>query len=353
MDVDPAFWSGKTVLVTGHTGFKGSWLTLWLRALGAWVVGYALEPPSEPALYERARVEDDIVSIRGDVRDAEAVHRAFSEHAPEVVIHLAAQSLVRKSYEDPRRTYDVNVMGTVNVLDAVRRFTSPRVVLVVTSDKCYVNDTKSARVESDPLGGRDPYSSSKAAAELVTEAYRGSFFSSGSSPAIASARAGNVIGGGDWGSDRLVPDVMRALKSGTGVAIRSPDAIRPWQHVLGPLSGYLQLVRLLWDSKALEGAWNFGPAPSDERRVADVVEQLARLWGEPLAVLDSSSSNPPEADYLSLDSTKAATLLDWRPTWGLDEALRRVVEWHRAYELGADARAVTLQQIAQFGSTAA
>jgi CDP-glucose 4,6-dehydratase len=342
-----SFWAGRRVLVTGHTGFKGSWLTLWLASLGARVTGLANGVPTEPSLHDLARVGEDAETVDADVRDLEAVEKALATAKPEVVIHMAAQSLVRRSYEDPLATYATNVMGTAHVLDASRRSDEVRAVLVVTSDKCYEN-RESGRPyrESEPLGGHDPYSSSKAGAELVTAAYRASF----AGPAIASARAGNVIGGGDWSPDRLVPDVMGAVLEGRSVMIRNPDSVRPWQHVLNPLSGYLRLVEALWESRDYAEPWNFGPDDGDACPVRDLLERLAAEWGEGLRWEIDDGPGPPEARLLRLDSTKARTRLGWEPLWDLDDAVRSLAAFYRALADGDDVRSVVLEQINAFGS---
>jgi CDP-glucose 4,6-dehydratase len=317
--VDPAFWEGRRVLVTGHRGFKGSWLELWLDSMGARVTGYSL-----PA---------------NDVRDAEALRDAVAAARPEVVLHLAAQPIVRRSYRDPAETYAVNVTGTVNVLEACR---SVPAVVNVTSDKCYENTGRDeGYTEDDPLGGADPYSSSKACSEIVTAAYRRSF-----GMPVATARAGNVIGGGDWAEDRLVPDLMRAALAGERVVVRNPDAVRPWQHVLEPLSGYLMLAERLVESAERARAWNFGPAEADSRTVGEVVERVASLWpGGIEHEAQPDPGAPHEAHVLKLDSTRARSELGWRPAWGLDEALSAVVEWYAAHRDGGDVQALALEQI--------
>lgn len=358
--IDPDFWAGRRVLITGHTGFKGAWLSLWLQALGAEVSGLAPGPPTQPSLYELAGVGARMQGRAVDVRDAEGVSEALREERPEVVLHLAAQPMVRRSLRDPAMTYAVNVLGTVNVLEAVRLQPGDvRAVVVVTSDKCYENPAGVSHrfVEDDPLGGSDPYSSSKACAELVTAAYRRSFFSAAedSSPGragapirIASARAGNVIGGGDWGEDRLIGDIVRSVRAGETVKLRNPEAVRPWQHVLNPLSGYLRLAEELWRSPEAAQAWNFGPREGDARTVRWIVERLEELWGGALQWELDGGENPPEAGHLELDSGKAARGLGWRAEWDLAEALERIVEWHEAERRGEDMRKVSLAQIAQF-----
>jgi len=341
------------VLVTGHTGFKGAWLALWLQSLGADLTGLSRGVPTQPSLYQLAAVGEQMRELEADVRDARAVREVVRDTAPEVVLHLAAQPLVRRSLREPTLTYEVNVIGTLNVLDAVREAgPDVRCVVVVTSDKCYANRAggESRRLrEGDPLGGEDPYSSSKACAELLTAAYRRSFFGGEHAPRLASARAGNVIGGGDWGADRLVPDAMRALAAGEPLRVRNPDAVRPWQHVLSPLRGYLRLAQQLCSSERAARAFNFGPRAEDERPVGWVVQRLSQLLGRELRWEVDGGSHPPEATRLSLDSTDAERELGWRPACDLEEALALVVEWHRAQRLGQDMRSVSLAQIAALG----
>jgi CDP-glucose 4,6-dehydratase len=345
--VEPDFWRGRRVLITGHTGFKGSWLSLWLSGMGAHVTGLANGVPTRPSLFEDAGVAEDVEDLTVDVRDAEALAQAVASVRPEVVIHMAAQSLVRPSFDDPVATYEVNLMGTVNLLDAVRGCAGVRAVVNVTSDKCYANrETDRAYRESDPMGGADPYSSSKGCAELVTEAYRHSFFT-GSETRLASARAGNVIGGGDWAVDRLVPDIMRSALAGAAIPVRNPNSIRPWQHVLNPLGGYLVLAQALWHDEQYAGGWNFGPADDDARPVSWVVQRISELWPDPLQWEMSPGPHPHEARYLKLDSSQARTRLGWQPSVDLDPALRSVVDWYRERRDGADMRAVTREQIAQ------
>ena len=346
--VDPNFWAGKRVFLTGHTGFKGSWLTLWLDAMGAQVHGYALAPGDEPNLFDLVDVSNRIVSTIGDIRDVAPLRAAFTAAEPDVLIHMAAQSLVRSSYDDPAGTYATNVMGTVNVLEAARTCPSLRAIVVVTTDKCYENrEWDWGYREDEAMGGHDPYSSSKGCAELVSAAYRNSFFApAAAGPSLATARAGNVIGGGDWARDRLVPDALCAFAEGEQVAIRNPLATRPWQHVLEPLSGYLVLAQALWDKEAdfAEG-WNFGPRDEDARPVRWVVEQLAAHWGGNAGWVEADGFHPHEAHSLKLDISKARARLHWRPRWALDETIERIVAWQKAWLDGADMRAHCLSEI--------
>ena len=346
---DAAFWRDRRVLLTGHTGFKGSWLSLWLQSLGARVVGVSLgEPPTEPSLYALARVGEGMAgSVACDIRDSSALTAAVLDARPEIAIHMAAQPLVRRSFAAPRETYDTNVLGTVNLLDAVRACEGVRAVVVVTSDKCYEpGESERGYREGDPLGGHDPYSSSKAAAELVTNAYRRSFFTDPDGPRVASARAGNVIGGGDWGEDRLVPDIVRAALAGETLRLRNPGAVRPWQHVLCPLAGYLLLAQALCESPEHARAWNFGPDARDARTVEWVVGRFAELWPGELRWERDEGEHPQETRYLRLDSSLARERLGWVPLLGLEAALGATVDWYRAWVDGGDLRAVTLGQIA-------
>lgn len=353
MAVSSEFWRDKTVFMTGHTGFKGAWLSLWLTRLGAKVTGFALDPPTTPSLYELARIEDCVTSVHGDVRDLSAVTAAVDQCRPGIVIHMAAQSLVRPSYADPVQTYATNVLGTVNVLEAARRTQSVRAAVIVTSDKCYENSGgRRAFVETDPMGGHDPYSSSKGCAELVTAAYRRSYFTAGGTahPAgVASARAGNVIGGGDWARDRLMPDLITAFVKRRPAQLRNPQAIRPWQHVLEPLSGYLCLAQRLWDEGgAFSGGWNFGPEPTDIRPVAWVADRVAALWGDGAQWAPAPGNHPHEAPTLTLDCTKAKDRLHWAPRLSLAEALEWTVAWYRAYGEKRPLRQLTERQIDQY-----
>lgn len=350
--LDRAFWRGRRVLLTGHTGFKGAWLSLWLQHLDAQVLGYALAPPTIPNLFGDAHVADGMRAVIGDVRDLTRLRSVVDDFKPEVVIHMAAQSLVRKSYVEPVETYATNVMGTVNVLEACRSNDSAKVLINVTSDKCYENQGWSRGYrEDDRMGGYDPYSSSKACAELVTAAYRRSFFSGagGSSVALASARAGNVIGGGDWAEDRLIPDIIRAFLAAEPVIIRNPQAVRPWQHVLEPLLGYLQLAQALWTTGAeFSDGWNFGPNENDAREVAWIVQNMVELWGGAAIWRHDTAVQPHEAALLKLDCGKAMTRLGWMPTLGLPRALQWTIAWYAAQRDGADMRAFSLAQITDF-----
>ncbi len=354
VEIDADFWKRRRVLVTGHTGFKGAWLSLWLQSLGAEATGLARGVPTRPSLYELADVGAHMRELEADVRDRAAVREAMHAARPEVVLHLAAQPLVRRSLREPALTYEVNVMGTVNVLEAVREAREDVLaIVIVTSDKCYENPGGSRRfAEHDPLGGSDPYSSSKACAELVARAYGRSFFSDGAAARLATARAGNVIGGGDWGEDRLVPDTIRAVERGESLRVRNPASVRPWQHVLSPLGGYLRLAEALARGEDgarsdAPGGWNFGPAAEDARPVSWIVQRLAELWHGELSWQLDADENPPEAGHLALDSSAAEALLGWRPRWPLADALELVVEWHRAHRAGEDMRRVSLAQIAR------
>lgn len=342
------FWRGRRVLLTGHTGFKGAWLSLWLQKLGADVYGFALEPPTEPSLFALADVSRGIAHRVGDVREMQSVTAGLQDAKPEIVIHMAAQSLVRESYQDPLDTFSTNVMGTANVLDACRRSDATRAILIVTSDKCYRNTgAAEGYEENDPLGGDDPYSGSKGAAELVTQAYRSAFFAFDGSARVASARAGNVIGGGDWADDRLLPDFVRAATRQQTLQIRNPDAVRPWQFVLEPLRGYLVLAeRLFAGTESVDGAWNFGPVDQDCRPVSWVIERVRGLWADPVKVAVDAGPHPKESALLKLDITKAATRLGWRPRLDLEQALRLTVDWYRSVCADASAaRRCTLAQI--------
>ena len=347
--IDAGFWQGRRVAVTGHTGFKGAWLSLWLLDLGAEVVGFSGHAPSEPSLAHLVGLDRLISCTAGDVRDPESVRRFFDDTRPEVVLHLAAQPIVRRGFTDPVGTYATNVMGTVHVLDAARHTDSVQALVNVTSDKCYENrEWEWSYREDEPMGGFDPYSNSKGCSELVTAAYRQSYFTAQGTARVATARAGNVVGGGDWGEDRLIPDIMRGALAGTPIEIRRPDAVRPWQHVLNPLSGYLLLAQRLADDPAAATGFNFGPANEDARPVSDIVAQLGELWPDPLDWRIDPGPHPHEATYLKLDSSRAATRLGWEPRWALPQTLERIVAWYLALRDGADVRTTTLDQIRAF-----
>jgi CDP-glucose 4,6-dehydratase len=354
LGVNANFWRGKRVFLTGHTGFKGGWLSLWLQKLGAELVGYALKPSTQPNFFEKANVGQGMCSIVGDVRDSARFTAAVLEAAPDVLIHMAAQPLVRRSYIDPVETYSTNVMGTVHMLEAVRQCTSVRAVVNVTTDKCYENrEWLLPYRENEAMGGYDPYSSSKGCSELVTASYRNSYFNAETFSqhrlALASARAGNVIGGGDWSEDRLVPDVLAAFSRCDPVFIRNPQAVRPWQHVLEPLRGYLTLAeRLFTDGAAYAEAFNFGPREDDARPVEWVVSQLAAKWDVSAMWRVDSESHPHEASLLRLDVSKAAHRLGWRPVLNLDAALQLTVDWARASFEGQDLYKFTRTQIIDY-----
>lgn len=345
----PAFWQGKRVLLTGHTGFKGSWLSLWLQSMGSVVRGISLEPPTSPALFDVAQVAHGMDHQIADIRDFGSIKSLFDGFKPEIVIHMAAQPLVRLSYQQPIETYATNVMGTVHVLEAARQAGSVRAIVSITTDKCYENqEWVWGYREHEPMGGHDPYSNSKGCAELVSSAYRKSFFGA-EGIAMATARAGNVIGGGDWALDRLVPDILKALEKKQAVAIRNPHAIRPWQHVLEPLSGYLILAERLFEhgQQDAEG-WNFGPRDEDTQPVQWIVEQLCNSWGEGASWTLQSGEHPHEANFLKLDISKARQRLQWSPRWSLQTALDNIIDWHKAWLAGQDMRSICLQQIANY-----
>ena len=349
VEVNSNFWRGKRVFLTGHTGFKGGWLSLWLQSMGAEVHGYALNPPTETNLFTVADVGRGMASSEiADIRDANKLHHAMRAARPEIVFHMAAQPLVRYSYDHPAETYAVNVMGTVHLLEAVRATPGVKAVVNITTDKCYENrDWVWGYRENEAMGGFDPYSSSKGCAELVTAAYRRSFLES-AGVALASARAGNVIGGGDWAADRLIPDFLRAMDAGETLKMRSPQSTRPWQHVLEPLSGYLMLAeRLYADGATFAEAWNFGPVDEDARSVQWIIERLAEMRKDVNWQCDETPQ-PHEAHYLKLDSSKAHNQLSWQPRWRLQAALHKTLEWHEAWRKAEDMRSVTLAQITNY-----
>ncbi|MGD0960581.1 MAG: CDP-glucose 4,6-dehydratase [Methylomonas sp.] len=352
--MNPAFWNGKRVLLTGHTGFKGSWLSLWLQSLGADVVGYALAPSTLPSLFEIADLGKGMTSIIGDIRDLESLLAVFAKHKPEMVIHMAAQPLVRYSYQNPVETYATNVMGTVNMLEAVRNTPGVKAVVNITTDKCYENrEWVWSYRENEPMGGYDPYSNSKGCAELVSAAYRSSYFNADGytqhGVALATVRAGNVIGGGDWAQDRLIPDILAAFEQGKPVNIRNPRAIRPWQHVLEPLRGYLTLAERLFEHGAsFAESWNFGPNDQDAKSVGWIVGQMAAMWGNEAQWRIDTSEHPHEANYLKLDISKARSRLNWHPEICLNDALQLIIDWSKQRLAGADMRQLTLDQILSY-----
>lgn len=349
-----AFWEGRRVLLTGHTGFKGSWLSIWLHTLGASVTGFALEPPTEPNLFTLARVNDCIHSIRGDICDFTRFKQVISESSPEVVIHMAAQSVVQRGYDNPIETYSSNVMGTVHLFEAVRQLKHRCVIVNVTTDKCYENrEWVWGYREDEPMGGRDPYSNSKGCAELVSSAFRESYFPPQSfedhGVALATARAGNVIGGGDWTSHQLIPDLVRAFMARQPCLIRNPLATRPWQFVLEPLCGYLLLAEKLAENPGgFSGGWNFGPVDSDAKPVSWIADRLVQLWGDNASWCRDSAIHPHEARYLKLDASKAQAYLNWRPRLPLAEALKWIVEWYQVFQAGKDVRGVLQEQLERY-----
>ena len=350
--LNPSFWKNKKVFITGHTGFKGSWISLWLGSMGARIKGFSLDVPTIPGLYEVANVSEMCEEHqRGDIRDCRLLYESIKSYQPDIVIHMAAQPLVRFSYSNPVETYQTNVIGTVHLLDAVRRIDSVHAVICVTSDKCYENrEWIWGYRETDSMGGYDPYSSSKGCAELVVNAYRNSYFNadrySKHGVAVASVRAGNVIGGGDWAPERLVPDILKAFAQKEKVIIRNPKAQRPWQHVLEPLSGYLMLAENLYrNGPEFNGGWNFGPPDTDTVSVQYIVETLSGLWPDKTAWHFENHESPHEADFLKLDCSKAARILGWRPRWNLSSALERIVSWHQAWLADDNMQLYSLNEI--------
>ena len=345
--VNPTFWNGKKVFVTGHTGFKGSWLSLWLLKMGAIVKGFALEPNTNPSLFIAAKLSSDMESEIFNILDLKQLTKSMLNFNPDVLIHMAAQPLVRHSYNDPVETYTTNVIGTVNVLEAARKCKNLKSIISVTSDKCYENKEWSwGYRENEPMGGYDPYSSSKGCAELVTSAYRNSFFISNDTPNLASARAGNVIGGGDWAEDRLIPDILRSFENNIPVVIRNPMATRPWQHVLEPLAGYMILAEHLFDigSDYSEG-WNFGPNDNDCKSVNWILNKMVEKWGNGVSWIHDKNNNPHEAGYLKLDCSKAASKLNWHPKWDLEFTLHSIINWHQNYLSGKNIQEECLKEI--------
>lgn len=354
MDKLKTFYNGKKILITGHTGFKGSWLCLLLNELGAKVVGYALQPPTSPSLFEEAKIENNIISYIGDIRNLEFLTEVLQKEQPEIVIHMAAQPLVRDSYKIPVETYEINVMGTVHILEACRNTSSVKSIVNVTTDKSYENkEWHWGYRENEPMGGYDPYSNSKGCSELVTSAYRNSYFNpkdyNTHGVGIASARAGNVIGGGDWANDRLIPDFIRAITNNETLHIRSPYAIRPWQHVLEPLTGYISLAMELYeDGPKYASGWNFGPEDSDAKNVEWITETICNIWGNNATYEIDKSPQPHEANYLKLDTSKAKAELNWFPKWTIKTALQSIVDWNKAWINGSNMKEVTVQQIYKY-----
>ncbi len=346
--IDKNFWKGKRIFLTGHTGFKGSWLSLWLSSLGADVKGYALKPPSSPSLFNEANVDSVIDSQIADIRDQKTLYKSMTTFDPDIVIHMAAQPLVRYSYNEPIETYEVNVIGTAKVLEVARSCSNLKVVVNITTDKCYENDGRSEGYrENDPMGGYDPYSSSKGCAELVTSAYRRSFLQK-QGIGLSSVRAGNVIGGGDWAEDRLIPDILRSFERNESVVIRNPKATRPWQHVLEPLSGYLTLVQKMYNNpKKYSEGWNFGPNEKDVKQVDWILNRMISGWPNSSWELDKES-NPHEAGFLKLDIEKAKSKLGWMPVWGLSHTLEKIISWHKAWLNKEDMQAVCLAEIEEY-----
>jgi CDP-glucose 4,6-dehydratase len=353
--VNPSFWNGKRVFLTGHTGFKGGWLSLWLASMGAKVTGYSLNPNTSPNFFEVAQVQADLENSQiADIRDLEKLQKEMASARPEIVIHMAAQPLVRYSYVNPVETYATNVMGTVNLLESIRVLDCVRAVVVVTTDKCYENNEWAwGYRENEPMGGHDPYSNSKGCAELVTSGYRQSFFPpekySKHKVAIASARAGNVIGGGDWSEDRLIPDAIKAFEAKEALMIRNPLATRPWQHVLEPLSGYLTLAQALYEKGAnFNGGWNFGPRDDDARSVQEVINILIKGWGSAATWTQDQSEQPHEAHSLKLDCSKARQYLNWVPRWSLEQAIENITQWQQAHQQQGNMHEISLKQIAAY-----
>jgi len=346
--IDQKFWSGKRVFVTGHTGFKGSWLSLWLNHLGSSVRGYALNPPTSPSLFDAAKISKIIDSKIGDIRDQELLHNSMVSFNPDILIHMAAQPLVRFSYDQPIETYEVNVMGTAKVLEVARNCANLKAIINITTDKCYENiGLDKSYIETDPMGGFDPYSSSKGCAELVTASYRRSFLND-LGIGIASVRSGNVIGGGDWASDRLIPDILRSFELNKSVIVRNPDATRPWQHVLEPLSGYLLLAqKLYYDHEEYSEGWNFGPDERDIKPVNWILDKMISLWPNAHWSLDDNQ-NPHEANFLKLNISKAYKQLNWKPIWKLDPTLERIINWHIAWKNKEDVQLLCLTEIKEY-----
>ncbi|SDT95104.1 CDP-glucose 4,6-dehydratase [Polaribacter sp. Hel1_33_78] len=350
--VNKKFWKSKKVFLSGHTGFKGSWVSLWLQSMGAIVKGYSLEPNTKPNLFTEANVEENMNSEFGDIRNLNQISKSMLDFNPDILIHMAAQPLVRLSYQEPVDTYTTNVIGTVNVLEAARSCPNLKAIVSVTTDKCYENNEWDwGYRENEPMGGHDPYSSSKGCAELVTSAYRRSFFNSEDTASLASARAGNVIGGGDWADDRLIPDILKAFEKSESVVIRNPISTRPWQHVLEPLSGYLVLAQELFENgKEYAEGWNFGPKDEDCQPVNWILDKMVSNWGEGASWELDKNNNPHEAGFLKLDCSKAANRLKWQPKWSLQQTLKLIIEWHQVYVNKGDVKEQCLTEIKKYSN---
>ena len=353
--MDSTFWKNKKVLLTGHTGFKGSWLSLWLQKLGVDLVGFSKSIPTKPSLFELADVGKNMTSIMEDVTDIECITNAIKQHKPEIVIHMAAQSLVHKSYDQPLETFSTNIMGTINLLEAIRTSSKKCVIINVTSDKCYENqELARGYKETDMMGGLDPYSSSKGCAELITSSFRNSFFSNSDTKefdiSLASVRAGNVIGGGDWAENRIVPDIIRGIIDKKIIKIRNPNAIRPWQHVLEPLRGYLELVEKIWNNKSeYAESWNFGPDHEDLKSVSWITDKIIDVWGSDVKVDNNNTNYKPETNLLKLDCSKAKSKIKWMPKIKLEQAIQLTVDWYKQYEQKNELKEFTQNQIEEYG----
>lgn len=351
--INKNFWNNKKVFLTGHTGFKGSWLAMWLKSMGVNLKGYSLSPEDKINLFEKASIENNMISEIGDIRDYNRLYNSIIDFKPEILIHMAAQPIVRKSYEDPIDTYSTNVMGTINILESARACPSLKSIVIVTSDKCYENkETQNPYKENEPMGGHDPYSSSKGCCELLINSYRRSFFNDNNSSGLASVRAGNVVGGGDWSKDRLIPDILKSFKKNESVIIRNPSAIRPWQHVLDCLSGYLILTeKLYFNNEKFSGAWNFGPNINDCKPVEWIVEKMISVSGKNIDWVLDKKSNPHEANTLILDNNKSKKFLKWKPKWNIEESITKIIEWHKKNLNDENINEMCLSQINDYINT--
>ncbi len=351
--INKNFWNNKKVFLTGHTGFKGSWLAMWLKSMGVNLKGYSLSPEDKINLFEKASIENNMISEIGDIRDYNRLYNSIIDFKPEILIHMAAQPIVRKSYEDPIDTYSTNVMGTINILESARACPSLKSIVIVTSDKCYENkETQNPYKENEPMGGHDPYSSSKGCCELLINSYRRSFFNDNNSSGLASVRAGNVVGGGDWSKDRLIPDILKSFKKNESVIIRNPSAIRPWQHVLDCLSGYLILTeKLYFNNEKFSGAWNFGPNINDCKPVEWIVEKMISISGKNIDWVLDKKSNPHEANTLILDNNKSKKFLKWKPKWNIEESITKIIEWHKKNLNDENINEMCLSQINDYINT--